>query len=184
MPVRSRPSERGFTLIELIVVMVIVAILVAIAVPTFIAQKAGAQRTKGTEHVNHIVELVETCALSKNTDGSYTGCGDEMFVYSFEKSYQNSDKVKSNAKFDEDGNFVSNGQTHADPADQCEIEGFEADGKQNSGGSPTDYLGGFLVQCTVNAGGKILAFQYSKQSDGTVTKTCTRYKRVCPKGTW
>ena len=40
---RSRDQEEGFTLIELMVVVLIIAILIAIAIPTFLGARARAQ---------------------------------------------------------------------------------------------------------------------------------------------
>lgn len=40
----SRYSEKGFTLIELMIVILIIAILVAIAVPVFLSARSNAQR--------------------------------------------------------------------------------------------------------------------------------------------
>jgi type IV pilus assembly protein PilA len=44
-PNRERRSEEGFTLIELMVVVLIIAILLAIAVPTFLGARERAQNT-------------------------------------------------------------------------------------------------------------------------------------------
>jgi type IV pilus assembly protein PilA len=72
--IRERRSEEGFTLIELLVVMIIIAILMAVAVPTFLAQKNNAQKTKATANIKQIVNAIESCAVN-NTDGTYTGTG-------------------------------------------------------------------------------------------------------------
>lgn len=66
-------AESGFTLIELLVVMIIIAILMAVAVPTFLAQKNTAQKTKATANIKQVVNAIESCA-SNNTDGTYTNC--------------------------------------------------------------------------------------------------------------
>jgi type IV pilus assembly protein PilA len=66
-------SEGGFTLIELLVVMIIISILMAVAVPTFLAQKNNAQKSKATANIKQIVNAVEACSAN-NTDGTYTGC--------------------------------------------------------------------------------------------------------------
>jgi prepilin-type N-terminal cleavage/methylation domain-containing protein len=71
--IRERRSEGGFTLIELLVVMIIIAILMAVAIPTFLAQKNTAQKTKVTANIKQIVNAIESCAAN-NTDGTYTGC--------------------------------------------------------------------------------------------------------------
>lgn len=81
-------SEGGFTLIELLVVMIIIAILMAVAVPTFLAQKNNAQKTKATANIKQIVNAVEACAAS-NTDGTYGGCTTSAQLKAFEKGLAN-----------------------------------------------------------------------------------------------
>lgn len=44
-------SERGFTLIELMIVVLVIAILVAIAVPTFLGQRTRAQERAAQTHI-------------------------------------------------------------------------------------------------------------------------------------
>lgn len=77
-------SEGGFTLIELLVVMIIISILMAVAVPTFLAQKNNAQKTKATANIKQIVNAIEACA-STNTDGTYNGCTSATQLTAFEK---------------------------------------------------------------------------------------------------
>jgi type IV fimbrial biogenesis protein FimT len=63
---RSRPSIRGFTLIELIIVVVIVAIGVALAVPTYqnIVQKR--QVTSAAEQIAALLALAQGEAVKRN----------------------------------------------------------------------------------------------------------------------
>ena len=82
--IRERRSEEGFTLIELLVVMIIIAILMAVAVPTFLAQKNNAQKTKATANIKQIVNAIESCSAN-NTDGGYQGCTTPLALTSFEK---------------------------------------------------------------------------------------------------
>jgi prepilin-type N-terminal cleavage/methylation domain-containing protein len=72
--IRERRSEEGFTLIELLVVMIIIAILMAVAVPTFLAQKNSAQKTKATANIKQIVNAIEACAANITT-GAYADPG-------------------------------------------------------------------------------------------------------------
>jgi type IV pilus assembly protein PilA len=81
-------SEGGFTLIELLVVMIIIAILMAVAVPTFLAQKNNAQKSKATSNIKQIVNTVEACAVN-NTDGTYTGCTTTANLQAVEKGLKN-----------------------------------------------------------------------------------------------
>jgi type IV fimbrial biogenesis protein FimT len=63
---RSRPSIRGFTLIELIIVVVIVAISVALAVPTYqnIVQKR--QVTSAAEQIAAFLAMAQGEAVKRN----------------------------------------------------------------------------------------------------------------------
>jgi type IV pilus assembly protein PilA len=81
-------SEGGFTLIELLVVMIIISILMAVAVPTFLAQKNNAQKSKDTSNIKQIVNTVEACAVN-NTDGTYTGCTTTVALQAVEKGLNN-----------------------------------------------------------------------------------------------
>ena len=85
---RKRQHEGAFTLIELLVVMIIIAILMAVAIPTFLAQKNTAQKTKATANLKQIVNAIESCSAN-NTDGTNTGCTAPAQLTAFEKGLAN-----------------------------------------------------------------------------------------------
>ena len=70
---RLDTDESGFTLVELLVVMIIIAILMAIAVPIFLSQKNKAVATGTKSDVTNVGDWFDSCAASA-TDGSYTNC--------------------------------------------------------------------------------------------------------------
>jgi type II secretion system protein G len=69
---RQRSSEEsGFTLVELLVVMLILGILAAIAIPTFFNQRDKAKDASAKEAVRTAQTAMETYGTDHN--GSYTG---------------------------------------------------------------------------------------------------------------
>lgn len=74
--------ESGFTLVELLVVMLILGILAAIAIPAFFNQRGKANDASGKTEVRSMQTAMETCATDNG--GSYAPCDDIAVLQAIE----------------------------------------------------------------------------------------------------
>ena len=70
---RMSREESGFTLVELLVVMLILGLLIAVAIPTFFNQKQKANDADSKAMAHTAQTAIETYATDNN--GTYVGAG-------------------------------------------------------------------------------------------------------------
>jgi prepilin-type N-terminal cleavage/methylation domain-containing protein len=153
---RQPRSERAFTLIELLVVMIIIAILMAIAVPTFLAQKSTASKTKALENIQHVSNAVEACAAAG--DGTYGRCLEHAELIKYEKSLKDILDVWG-------GGPRTAGEFDIDAIDGGTVVKAPIAGRAYQG---------YIVSTWVKDGNERIWYSLAHFDDGTVGKWCGR----------
>lgn len=67
----GEPDDRGFTIVELLVVLLVLALLSAIAIPTFLHQRERAYEAQAETALKHAASAMESYATRSN--GKYSG---------------------------------------------------------------------------------------------------------------
>jgi type IV pilus assembly protein PilA len=74
-------GQRGFTLVELLVVVLIIGILAAVALPTFLGQRDKGFDADAKSNARNVQTLVESCGLSQA--GNYKLCDTALEIGGF-----------------------------------------------------------------------------------------------------
>lgn len=93
----KRTSKKGFTLMEMLIVIAIIAILIAIAIPVFTAQLDKAKLNTDRSNARSLKSMVTTTYLSTPEDGLVKAGASNAKVYYMNKTATEIQVSASNA---------------------------------------------------------------------------------------
>jgi type IV pilus assembly protein PilA len=141
--------DEGFTLIELMVVVLIIGILVAIALPTFLGARNRANDKAAQSGLRNALAAAKTCFTDND---SYAGCDD--------------DAVTGLPTIETSLDFVDEATTSGDPGTISVFDDVNGDGNQWAGAAYSKSGTCFYIYDDVETGGQGTTYD-SAASDGT-----------------
>lgn len=150
----SLQSERGFALIEILVVMIVIGILAVIAIPSFLSQRSKGQDTCAKSQIHAMATALAT-------------------IYTEDESYSGADLARLHET--ESSIVTSGGCGNGTVA----VSGGLSSGSCDPAAGPTSNT--FCVSQTSGSG---RTFLLAQDATGGLHRTCAPLGGGCLKGTW